>query len=297
MLRGLFVIQNFIVELEYHNHSWHNHMRNTALKLLLLTGILFSCTEKEKQTNAANTETVQTQPDNKAMNLQEAAAVLDGSWIAKEYLDNLKKYKAVYENPEVKTTMFGMSFIKDSLATGSTLLFGFSQHEINYSWPVYWNDKTGKFQYDPKQDIGDKPLGDFTLNILKDSLLELNFTKTGKKELYRKADIETELNSLIAGTYTDKATGKIVTFTKDGKVQGIPGYVQYYVQFDEYEEYAVPFDGVTMYANTTDEAGKPFHFKIKNNTLTLYNVDEHEVEKYVEYTYTIGKEAYVLTRK
>jgi hypothetical protein len=270
-------------------------------KIYLITAcllIFISCTSRtEKETD--NTKGREPGKENKleARTLRQTAEILDGSWIADDYLSNLKKYKAVYTNPKYKTTLFGMSFVKDSLATGSTLLYGFSPHEVTYSWPVYYNTENSRFEYDPKQDIGDRPLGNFALNILDDNLLELVFTQSGKKEVYRKADIEKELNSLFAGTYTDQATGKEVTFTPDGHVTGIPGYVQYYVQFDPDEEYAVPFDALFMYAEPTDEAGKPLHFKINGNTLTLYNVDEHEVEKYIEYTYTIGEKAFTLVKK
>jgi hypothetical protein len=273
-------------------------MFKTYLTLFCMACLVLSCNIKtDKEVNATKSDSTIAESGQKARSLKETATILGGSWIADDYLANLKKNKAVYTNPKYKTTLFGMSFIEDSLATGSTLLYGFSPHEVTYSWPVYFNTKSGHFEYDPKQDIGDKPLGNFSLDILDDNLLELKFTKTGKKERYRKADIEEELNSLFAGTYTDKATGKTVTFTLDGKVKGLPGYVQYYVQFDPDDEYAVPFDAILLYANPTDEAGKPYHFKINGNTLTLYNVDEHEVEKYVEYTYTIGKEAYTLTKQ
>jgi len=273
-------------------------MKNIYYGLSLALALTISCDKKDTnraiEKPAPQSEKTTVEP---SRTLEQTAAVLGGSWIAKDYLDNMKKNKGVYNNPKYTTTLFGMSFIKDSLATGSSLLYGFSAHEVTYSWPIYWNDTTGHFVYDPKQDIGDKPLGDFSLNLLNDTLLEVSFTKSGKKEIYQKADIEKELNGLFAGTYTDKATGTTVTFTQDGFVKGLPGFVQYYVQFDPDAEEAVPFDGIFMYAKTTDEAGTPFHFKIKGNTLTLYNVDTHEVEKYVEYTYTIGSEAYVLMKK
>jgi len=258
---------------------------------------LFSCNSKTEKDNTANTKEKSGEAEQKTRTLQETANILDGAWLADDYLANIKKNKAVYANPKYKTTLFGMSFIKDSLATGSTLLYGFSPHEVTYSWPVYFNTANSRFEYDPKQDIGDKPLGNFAINVIDDNLLEMAFTKTGKKELYRKADIEKELNSLFAGTYTDKATGKTVKFTSDGKVTGLPGFVQYYVQFDPDDEYAVPFDAILLYAKPTDEAGMPYHFKINGNTLTLYQVDEHEVEKYVDYTYSIGKEAYKLIKQ
>lgn len=272
-------------------------MRNIDLFLLLPLFVLISCNNTKEEIKSTAVVKEQEAPTAKAITVQQASQVLEGSWISKNYLDNLKKYKAVYNNPSYKTTLFGMSFMGDSLVKGTGLLYGFTQHEAGYTWPLYWDEDTNRFEYDPNQDTGDKPLDDFILNILNNKELELEFTTSGKKELYQKADLETELNRLLAGEYTDKATGKTVTFTLDGKVQGIPGYVQYYVQFDRYEEFALPFDSITLYAKTTDEAGKPFHYKINGNTLTLYTVVEKELEKYVEYTYTIGKEAYVLTRK
>jgi len=272
-------------------------MKNLFCFLAIAAFLLVSCAKKESGQTVTEENSTENVSERKAATLSETAAALNGTWIAKDYLDNVKKLHTIYGNPKLTTTMLGMSFLKDSLATGSSLLYGFNQHEANAIWPMYWNDSNGRFEYDTKQDIGDKPPGDFALTLKDDNMLELQFGKTGKKELYRKADLETELNSLFAGSYIDKSTGKAVTFTSDGKVQGLPGFVQYYVQYDPDAEEAVPFDALFMYTKMTDEAGKPFHFKIKDKTLTLYAVDEHEVEKYVEYTYTIGKEAFVLEKK
>jgi len=272
-------------------------MKNLFCFLAIVAFLLVSCDKKETRQTVTEENTAENVSEIKAATLPETAAALNGTWIAKDYLDNVKKLRTIYGNPKFRTTMLGMSFLKDSLATGSSLLYGFGQHEVTSVWPVYWNTTTGRFEYDNKQATGDNPPGDFVLTLKDDKLLELQFTKTAKKELYWKADLETELNSLFAGSYTDKATGKTVTFTPDGKVQGLPGFVQYYVQYDPEAEEAVPFDAIFMSAKSTDEAGKPFHFKIKDNTLTLYAVDEHEVEKYIEYTYSIGKEAFVLEKK
>lgn len=272
-------------------------MKKLLFLFAVVITLLASCNKKdsgetiEKNGNSINASS------GRQRTLSESATVLGGSWIAKQYLDNLRKQKAVYAIPMPKTTLFGMSFIKDSLATGNTLLYGFSRHEVTYSWPIYWNENMAGFQYDPKQDIGDKPLGDFTVNIIDDTSLELAFTKTGKKELYQKADIEEELNKLFAGNYNDNASGNTVTFTTDGKIEGLPGFVQYYVQFDPDAEESVPFDGIFLYANTTDEAGTPFHFKINGKNLNLYHVDAKEVEKYVAYDYTIGTVAFELTKQ
>jgi hypothetical protein len=272
-------------------------MKNLYYCLSIVVALSASCKKQDTENATEKNVTTEKTTGVQTSSLQETATILGGSWIAKDYLDNLKKNKAVYNNPNYTTSLFGMSFIKDSLATGSTLLYGFSPHEVTYSWPIYWNGKTGHFMYDPNEDIGDRPLDDFTLNLLGDDLLEVSFTKSGKKEVYQKADIEIALNELFTGTYTDEATGKTVTFTEDGSVKGLPGFVQYYVQFDPDAEEAVPFDALFMYAETSDEAGTPFHFKIKDNTLTLYNVDAKEVEQYVEYTYTVGSVAWVLTKK
>lgn len=259
--------------------------------------VLFICCKNDKVNDISGNEKTEAVPGKSApATLQESVVQLDGTWISDDYLTKIEKNKTIYPNPAYKTTLFGFSIMKDCLKDGADYLYGFSKHDAGYTWPVYFNTVSGQIEYDKKRDDGNSPPSKFHISPLSSTKVALVFSNPERKEIYRKADLELELNKLFAGTYTDKSTNKKVTFTSDGKVTGLTDKTWYQVQYDTEGEYAVPFDAIVLFARPDDEAGETFHFKIKGDTLTLYSLNEQEVKKYEEYIYTIGNIAYTLTK-
>jgi len=265
--------------------------------LLLIVLSLINCDKKKGDTNVTTSKTNEPGHD-KGLTLKESVARAEGTWISEPYLAAIEKNKAIYNNPAYPTTLFGFSIVKDSIADGEDYLYGFSTHDAGYMWPVQYDSAKKRISYNIKvEDSDNMPPSPFYLNPLTATTLEIVFTKSTKREVYRKADLEYELNRILfEGTYIDKATNKTVTFTKDGKVTGLEGKTMYQVQYDPEGEYAVPFDAVFLFTLPDDEAGTPYHYTISGNTLTLYNVNEKEIEKYVTYNYAKGTKAYTLTK-
>ena len=271
-------------------------MKNFYL-LLFIVVTLISCDKKKDDTNVITSKKSEPAHD-KGLTLKESVSRTEGTWISEPYLATIEKNKAIYNNPAYTTTLFGFSIVKDSIADGKDYLFGFSTHDAGYMWPVIYNTDKKRIEYNSKKEDRDNmPPSPFYLNPLTAKTIELIFTKPAKKEVYRKVELDYELNRILfEGTYTDEATNKKVTFTRDGKITGLQGKTMYLVQYDPEGEYAVPFDAVFLFTLPDDEAGTPYHYTISGNTLTLYNVNEKEIEKYIKYDYTKGTKAYTLIK-
>jgi hypothetical protein len=271
------------------------YMKNSILFLCL--GILFVCCKNDPKDTVDTQKELHTTKQG-PLSMQESIANLDGTWIADDYMAAIEKNKSIYNNPAYTTSLFGFSVIADSLAIdGRDYLFGFSKIDAGYTWPIFYNNSTGRFEYDVKMQDEIIPPSPFYIKTIDATTVELVFSKPAKTERYRKADLESDINKILfAGTYTDQATNEKVTFTEDGKVTGLPGKVMYYVQFENDDEFAVPFDAVDLFDKPDDEAGEPFHYKIKGNTLTLYKINQEETENDSEYKYTIGPKAYTLIK-
>jgi hypothetical protein len=267
------------------------------LFLIVLATLSIDCTTKSEKIDSSKKGETAESSSSKAKSIKELVHQLDGTWLSDSYLAAIEKRKTVYGNPAYTTSVFGFSILKDSLIDGSDYLYGFSTHDAGYTWPISYNESNKRVEYDATTGDEIKPPSAFYINPLTSTTLELIFAKPAKKELYRKAALEQELNRILfEGTYTDQATNKTVTFTRDGKITGLNGRVLYLVQYDTEGEYATPFDAIFLFTKQDDEAGTPFHFKISGDTITLYTVNEEEVEKYVEYNYSIGAKAYTLIK-
>lgn len=273
-------------------------MKNSLMVFCLAAFLICCKTDKEK--GSSDNEKTELPKSSSHATLKESIAQLDGTWISDDYMAAIEKNKAIYNNPAHTTTLFGFSVIGDSLAIdGKDYLYGFSKIEAGYTWPIFYNDAHGRIEYDIKMQDEIIPPSPFYIKKIDAKTVELVFSKPAKTERYRKtnSELEYDINKILfAGTYINESTNEKITFTEDGKVTGLAGKTTYQVQFENEDEYAVPFDAVVLYEDPDDEAGESFHFKIKGNTLTLYNLNEEEIEKYVEYNYTIGKMAYTLIK-
>jgi hypothetical protein len=109
----------------------------------------------------------------------------------------------------------------------------------------------------------------------------------------KSANVGEEL--LFTGKYSSE-TGSAVEFTGDGKVSGLDDYKTYSARIDYYDE-AMDVDQVLL--GTTKQDQKEFAFKIRKDTLFIYELKclKYDKESHICGSVGFGKLKYTLVKK
>ncbi len=238
--------------------------------------VFSTCAKKENATPASKNTTVPVAV-HAAIPLEKTANALDGIWISHDYLTTIEKTKQIYANAAHKATLFGFMLYKDKMLAGKPDMEGFNTFEGGYIYPLLYNN-AGYFELDNVR-RGKYPESDnMQVRPLADGNAEITYTKSGKKDVFRKISgsdkvDENILNNTISsmifnGTYKDKLTGKKITFTY-GRVSGM-GKLNLFGVMYAFEERN--FDEIYFGSDQTTENTVNYHFVYSNGAIRLYKV-------------------------
>lgn len=260
--------------------------------------LVFSACAKKENPKPASKNAPAAAPKSAAIPLEKTADALDGIWVSHDYLTTIEKTKQIYANAAHKATLFGFMLYKDKMLTGKPDMEGFNTFEGGYIYPLLYNN-AGYFELD-KVRRGKYPESDYMqVRPLPDGTAEITYTKSGKKDVFRKISgsekvDENILNNTISsmifnGTYIDKRSGKKITFT-NGRVSGM-GKLNLFGVMYAFEERN--FDEVYFGSHQTADHTVNYHFVYSDGIITLFAVVPPSADND---TYTFSKTpSYILT--
>lgn len=261
----------------------------TKFLLFTIALLLLSCsgrTSKIKEIKSFN-KTKKLDSNLKTELITEAKSI-EGTYITKSYLTNIKKTKSIYESKKMDSqSLFGFSLDLENLKSSSPFLYGYLVHEGGYDSPIIFDSLKKRFiYYESLKNEFDNEKDIFEINH-KQNDIELYFPNTHKNEIYKKVipDIETELRQiLIEGNYLD-ADKRSIIFKKNGDVLNFKDYVFFEVIYDF--SLGIQFDAVIFFKSKEGgnwSHGDIYKFEISNDTLNLNFVQtnwdnlEHNIE-------------------
>lgn len=209
---------------------WMN--RGIRAGMLLMLGlVLFSCKNGEAENTGEQKKDIKKKPS------ETLSRQMDGLWISKPYLDGIAKDKSVYKHKELRTQVLAFQLYKDALMADTAVLYGFTDHEGGYETPLKYDGQKKCFVNDMAHVSEFSPFPDpFDLKLRENSTLEMYFTKSRRKEAYRKCtgeDLETELRRLLLeGSYQLVKDKSEIHFESNGKVSGFRDFKCYEVIYD-----------------------------------------------------------------
>ncbi|MDJ1471427.1 hypothetical protein QNI19_27440 [Cytophagaceae bacterium DM2B3-1] len=251
---------------------------NKLIASLFLTLFLFSCSEKNTNTDNVQADSIQT-TNNSTINAGATLAdKLDGLWISESYLKNIETRQSIYKSREYDSKVLGFSLDKKTMLSDTAMLEGFTTHEGGYSSLIKYDTSKGKFvnNLEKVSEYAAFP-EPFELNYDGGTILEMFFPKTNKTDRYRKVDtnLDTELRRiLIAGDYKIGNDGSVIHFDSDGKVQNFQDFKSYELVYDFGE--GIEYDAIIFFkdvkaGNWVD--GVTYTFKKTPNSLRLQYVN------------------------
>jgi hypothetical protein len=247
--------------------------------LLILSGLLASCSGNESDQDAANNKPL----DQSQALIHQFKPVIHGVWVKKNYIKKLIKKKspmAAAERAVGITTMY----IDTAKLKGDSIPV-----------PAGWNNHKGStvtLRFQPGKNTTTIELGtdelSYTIKNGDTTLIIYHYdrdTKETSSAKYIRAmntqpagQIGYAMNyminhGIIAGKYqaTDsKGKVSIVKFTDDGKVEGLPGLSTYFIQNDLSAGPKNNFDEVIFNLNGSGQTS--YAFTINGKNISLYNI-------------------------
>lgn len=262
-------------------------MKYRAFALTIAAALFIVSCNKQDKTQPEAKKVLPQNTKVTAADIKPTAEKLDGLWISDVYLNTIQKTKQPFANAEHTSMLFGFTLNENNLTGTKPQLEGFSIYEGGYLYPLEFNAK-GYFELD-SQKRNKYPESDLMqLAPLPDGKAEITYTKSGKKDIFRKIDASGNNDPMIithtisaavfAGKYTDEASGKNITFNPDGTVTGFGKYKHYAVLY-AFED--IRFDVVYFSENNTTPNTTDYHFVFEGNKVKLYPVvnDTEQMEQ------------------
>jgi hypothetical protein len=230
-------------------------MKKTVVFIFLI-GFVYGC-------NSGN-KSVYTAPYFKTF---DTAVYFSGFYVSENYL------KLVNQTKSLKLAQDSGLCIEIPQRTLRTAMIGYHFHEGVGYYTVKRGEKYQLIMAPPNDSIKD-------LDTVYSHAINIDLISSGKIKIgteyfdkIKSANVGEEL--LFAGKYQSE-TGSAVEFTGDGKVSGLDDYKTYSVMIDYYDE-ARDVDQVLL--GTTKQDQKEFAFKIKKDTLLIYELKCLEYDK------------------
>ncbi len=248
-----------------------------------------SCNPKDENNTKTENQADEKHVFSTASDLGELSKKLDGYWLTDDYLLNIEKSKSIYNNREYTTSLFGFILKKEELMKDISYLHGFTHHEGGYEAPLRYNIQKKCFENNLNKTEAHTFLKNpFELILTDSNLLDLSFKN--KQERYRKVeDIESELRKILfEGKYTDLLSDQEIIMQSDGKLTGLTDKNFYNPYYDFGE--GLWMDAIFVYSNNRLENQEMYHFKIKGDTLQLFNINGEMPD------YTLGVLKYQLIK-
>jgi hypothetical protein len=257
--------------------------------ILLVFKLLISCSSETSKSNEKLNTTESNKTKSKSINSKKntESNSLNGTYISKKYLDNIKKTKSIFKSRKFDNqTFYGFVLESKNLISKTPILKGFTVHEGGYDVPLIFDTLKNKYIVDLiKLNDSQDDKSYFEINK-KHNCIELIFKN--EKEIYQKVenDIQTELRKIVMESdYQNMNENKKLVLQKNGDVQNFKDYVYY--QIIEDFSLGIQYDAIVFFksknAGNWDE-GDIYKFEIKNNVLRLNYIKtnwetlEHEIE-------------------
>ncbi|AQX02199.1 hypothetical protein [Elizabethkingia anophelis] len=198
---------------------------------------------------------------------------LEGVWINKYYIEQVKKTKSPYTSQLTSPDILYFNFKINKFSDQDGILIGSAKDGVNYHGTVMLNRDNnnlfiGRFLPNDSKSLEDK----FSINPLSKNKLEMFFLQKEKRVIYRKSltsSFDQELRKLLfSGEYTDKMTGAKVTFANDGIVKGLKDYGKYSIVYTFVGD-SKATDMVWFYKKDNSDISYGYFFKILGNILEL----------------------------
>ncbi|SEO20769.1 hypothetical protein SAMN05192574_10681 [Mucilaginibacter gossypiicola] len=270
-------------------------MKNSSLLILIFVALI-SCKSKNKtpvsdtalQSNkqTANTSTNQD-------SLQQIKTIMNGVWVKSDYINDLNRTQSPYLSSKKLSGIAALeislgSTESDSLVVdislnnheGANLTLFLKQGHQRTSFKTNWIDyKTPANFYELGYKIasGDTSLLLYHYNKNNRVIDSTKYVRVLDKQTVN--DMGYGINYitnklLITGDYVmidDNKKRSSITFTNEGNVSGFPDYEAYYVNTDFVAGPQNDLDQFSFNINTPQQ--KDYLFKIKGDTLNIYNTD------------------------
>lgn len=237
------------------------------LSVLLFPVLLAACTTENRVGDTENT-----------ISLEEAAEGLHGLWIADNFLNKIEQNRSIYAARKYNTHILGFYLDRESLLSGHPYLEGFTEHEGGFNTPIKFDESVGGFINDmdnlPEYSSFPNP---FRLSFEEDQKLTMYFTKSKKKDLYRKINEELDVylrKMLFEGDY--RYENSAIRFEGNGKVINFKDYQYYEVVYDFGE--GINYDVVLFFSSPDggnwDDA-TVYQYEFVEDRLKLRQVTPH----------------------
>jgi len=183
------------------------YYRFQTMNRLIIVFIIFVFTTGCNSQNNGTNSTIKSTDNNNfdKEQLIKQATLIDGEWLSDNYLRNVEKTKSIYLNREYNTRLFGFVLNKENLYSDTAYLNGFSEHEGGAGSPIIFDPKKNKFVNDLSRIKEFSGIPDsFEMTVIRDSIVEMFFSKTKIIDTYRKVtDEQTGLRKILfAGNYS-----------------------------------------------------------------------------------------------
>lgn len=235
--------------------------------VLVLPILLAACTAGSQVEESTNFSSV-----------DELAENLHGLWIADNFLNKIEQTRSVYAAAPYNTHILGFYLNQENLLSDHPYLDGFTEHEGGFSTPIIFDQSLGNFVNDmtnlPEYSSFPDP---FHLSLDNDQKLTMYFTKTKKKDLYRKMDEELDVwlrKMLFEGNY--RYEDSTIRFEGSGRVSNFKDYQYYEVVYDFGE--GINYDVMLFF--TSPDGGNwddatVYQYKFVEDRLQLQQVTPH----------------------
>ena len=217
----------------------------------LLTLIAVACTQNNPTSQTVTTEK---QPV--------AAPQIDSNatYVVNDFLLDVAKTRSPYEvSKTAEYPLFGFSFTP-------TKLKGFTVHEGGYDADLRFDPATSKYAGQ-----GIPGLEPFEFTVIASGDVVLTFLKSNKTYTYKKVpDVDSAVREILfAGTYVDPKIKPAIQFHADGRLTGLVSEKTYQPIYD-FMGGPLNFDQVIMREKSDETKVSYYHYKLKSDTLELY---------------------------
>ncbi|GGB70851.1 hypothetical protein GCM10007424_08560 [Flavobacterium suaedae] len=259
------------------------------IRLIILSSFLFISCKKDTPVKSSidpdnvTDTTIKKEATNSKLN--KLAKQLSGLWINSSYLDSIKVSKSISKSRNYYSDILGFYLYEENLLSEKSSIWGFTENEGGYTYPIKYNTDTNNFIFDVSRKNEYPEEMDFSMYLKKDKLEIMYTIPKRKKILYTRIshsknidELDYELNHILfEGTYVDSITQKEFIFQRNGTVKGFDSITNYELQYNFVVELK-PID--MIFLSSSDEPYSDlYHYEIKDDKIMLYSNRSYPDEK------------------
>lgn len=250
---------------------------------------LWSCQNNQKSVTKGTVAKPSRIAVQRASLIAEYKPILQGVWIKKDYIDKMALTRSPAAAAELQKGITSMYFDTSEIAKDSLLADAvWNNHEGD---KVILNFKPGKYPHTlllfedrthyVMSSLGYQIRGRDTMLIKyhteNGQTTAINYFKVLNAQPHNQLDAGMKYiinKTLVAGNYIllgKKVKKTVISFTNTGQVTGFNDFHTYYIKNDVGGEFLNNLDEITFNEASKKPKRKDFAYKIKGDTLTLYN--------------------------